>query len=127
MKTIASLFLLAAFLFAIPLQAASANANAGQTVTFSVASDGTPPLSFQWQKNGAPIQGATSQLFLIPSVVAADAGVYTVVVSNPAGSCTSDNATLSVLVKPTSAGTTTTITVTTKVGTVMILSKIPTS
>ena len=32
----------------------------GQTATFTVAAEGTAPLSYQWQKAGTPITGATS-------------------------------------------------------------------
>src|SRR5215469_15424422 len=32
----------------------------GQPVTFTVAATGTDPLSYQWQRNGSPVSGATS-------------------------------------------------------------------
>src|SRR5256886_15995267 len=32
--------------------------SAGQTATFSVTASGTPPLSYQWKKNGTAISGA---------------------------------------------------------------------
>jgi len=39
----------------------------GQTASFSVAATGTAPLSYQWQKNGANIAGATSAGYTTPA------------------------------------------------------------
>ena len=39
---------------------------AGQTATFSVVAGGTAPLSYQWQKNGANISGATLPSYTTP-------------------------------------------------------------
>src|SRR5207245_1716613 len=44
----------------ITTQPASQTVTAGQTASFSVAVTGTAPLSYQWQKNGVNIAGATS-------------------------------------------------------------------
>jgi len=55
-------------------------------VTFSVTVAGTPPFSYQWQKNNVSISGATSSTFTIPAVQSTDAGSYTVIVSNAASS-----------------------------------------
>src|SRR6185436_17828649 len=44
----------------ITTQPANQTLTAGQTATFSVVASGTPPLSYQWQKNGSNISGATS-------------------------------------------------------------------
>jgi hypothetical protein len=47
--------------------------------------------SYQWDRNGVPLNGATDPTYLIPGADASlDAGTYTVSVSNPAGSVTSD-------------------------------------
>lgn len=70
--------------------------NVGQTATFSVTSSGTAPLSYQWRKNGTNISGATSSVYTKTNSTAGDAGTYSVVVSNVAGSTTSNNATLTV-------------------------------
>ncbi|AKC82243.1 hypothetical protein IMCC26134_04675 [Verrucomicrobia bacterium IMCC26134] len=71
---------------------------AGNSATFTAAATGTPSLLFQWKKNGADISGATSVSYSIPATVASDAGTYTLVVTNSAGSVTSSSATLSVSV-----------------------------
>ncbi len=68
----------------------------GQTASFSVSANGTAPLTYQWKKNGADISGATSNQLTISSAQLADAGSYTVVISNSAGSITSAAATLTV-------------------------------
>jgi len=60
----------------------------------SVTADGTPPLLYQWKKNGHNISGATSSEFEIAHTVKSDQATYTVVVSNDYGSVTSDDAIL---------------------------------
>jgi plastocyanin len=77
-------------------QSATGTATVGQAVTFSVTADGTAPFSNQWCKNGVNIAGATAATYSISGVQLTDAGTYCVIVSNPAGSATSDNATLTV-------------------------------
>ncbi|MFT3869892.1 MAG: immunoglobulin domain-containing protein [Nibricoccus sp.] len=69
----------------------------GDSVLFSATATGSAPLSYQWQKGGAPIGGATSATYSIPSAQLSDAGNYTVVVTNGSGSVTSNAAILSVL------------------------------
>ncbi len=68
--------------------------------SFSVSVCGTPPFTYQWRFNNAPIQNATNSTFTIASAQPADEGEYSVVVSNPAGSVTSDAATLVVQFPP---------------------------
>ena len=75
---------------------------AGQTVitgtsaSFSVSATGTSPLTYQWKKNGIAIPGATSSTYTIAATSLTDSAVFTVVVSNSAGTATSSNATLTV-------------------------------
>ena len=80
----------------ITTQPTSATVSQGVSATFSVAVNGTAPFSYQWQKDGANIPGATASSYTIASVAAADAGQYRVVVTNSVGSVTSNAATLTV-------------------------------
>ena len=68
----------------------------GGTATFSVAVNPSPMLSYQWFKDGAAITGATEPSLIINNVQGFDIGEYTVVVTNPAGSTTSNAASLSI-------------------------------
>jgi hypothetical protein len=68
----------------------------GATIVFSVTANGTAPLAYQWRKNGVNIQGATSAVFTIQTVQIAEAGSYSVVIDNSAGSITSVAALLNV-------------------------------
>jgi len=78
----------------------------GQPATFAVTAAGTPPLSYQWQQNGAPISGAGGPSYTTPATVPADNGAtFSVVVSNAAGSVTSSSAKLSLTGIVASAGT----------------------
>jgi len=74
--------------------AASASVSVGQSVSLSVAADGTAPFSYQWYKDGSPISGATNSIYSIGSFSASFAGSYSVVVANSAGSTISDVAAL---------------------------------
>jgi hypothetical protein len=81
----------------ITSQPASQTVAAGQTATFSVTSSGAAPLNYQWQKNGTSINGATSTTYTTPATATSDSGSqFSVVVSNSAGSVTSNVATLTV-------------------------------
>ena len=85
----------------IAVQPTSETVTAGQTATFSVTVTGTVPLSYQWQKNRAAISGATSSTYTTPAELPSDNGAqFTVVVSNSAGSITSNAATLTVNAAP---------------------------
>jgi glucose/arabinose dehydrogenase len=69
----------------------------GEAATFSVTALGSTPLTYQWQKNGVNILGATNPTFMINNAVPADNGEYRVIVSNSSGDATSTDATLSVI------------------------------
>jgi hypothetical protein len=88
----------------ITTQPSNQTVRAGQTATFSVTATGTAPLRYQWQKGMTVIAGATTATYTTPAVTTADNGAsFEVVVTNSAGSATSNSATLTVnaaVVKP---------------------------
>jgi sugar lactone lactonase YvrE len=84
----------------VQTQPQSQTVTAGGGVLFSVTASGRPAITYQWNFNGAPIDGATSNIFGLSSAQSNNAGNYTVVVSNAAGSVTSDVATLTVSAVP---------------------------
>jgi uncharacterized protein YjdB len=79
--------------------AATANILAGGTLHATVVNNGLEPYSYSWFFNvsAQPISGATAATLTIPNVQAANAGSYTVVVSNPYGSVTSTPTVLTVI------------------------------
>lgn len=71
--------------------------NAGSSAVFAVEAKGSAPLSYQWQRNGTAIAGATATVLTLDAVTAADDGAqFQVVVKNAKGSVTSTAATLTV-------------------------------
>ena len=84
----------------IASQPVSQSVTLGSPVTFSVYVTGTAPFIYQWRRNSVAIAGATSPSYSIPSAQTADAGNYTVVVTNAAGSVTSSTAVLKVNIPP---------------------------
>jgi Immunoglobulin domain len=74
----------------------SQSLNAGSSLTLFVQATGSAPLSYQWYKNGAPIQDATSATYFIFATSVGDTGDYHVVVTNDYGPATSAAASVSV-------------------------------
>jgi hypothetical protein len=69
----------------------------GNPATFTVVASGTAPLSYQWEKNGMAVTGATTANYTIAAAALGDNGsMYVVMVNNTAGSIKSDVATLTV-------------------------------
>lgn len=66
----------------------------GALASFLVVAANTRGLSYQWQFNGTNLAGATGDALLLTNVGFADAGEYSVVLTNPSGSVTSAPATL---------------------------------
>jgi hypothetical protein len=82
---------------AITLQPMAQSVTAGQPATFSVATTGTAPMTYQWSRNGSPIIGATSSLYTTASTATSDNGSqFSIRVSNSAGNVVSIPATLTV-------------------------------
>lgn len=69
----------------------------GGTAAFMVMAGGTAPFTYQWLKGGSPISGANQSVLSLTNVQAGDAGHYSVIVSNSAGSATSAAAALNLL------------------------------
>ena len=110
---------------AITSQPTSRTVTAGTATTFTVGATGTASLAYQWRKNGNAISGATAAVYTILAVTLADAGNYSVTISNSAGSVTSATAVLTVttvVVAPTISNQPASQTVT--VGTAVTLSVI---
>ena len=81
----------------ITQQPTNQTVTAGQTATFSVTATGTAPLSYQWQKGGSAITGATMATYTSAATTTSETGSqFSVVVSNAIGSKTSNSATLTV-------------------------------
>ena len=89
---------------AITGQPQDQNVNAGQSASFTVSATGTEPLAYQWRRNGTNISSATATSYTRGNAQPADAGSYSVVVTNVAGSVTSSYALLTVNVPPTITG-----------------------
>ena len=86
---------------AIITQPSKQNVFLGETATFSVIAKGTAPLNYQWMKNGIAIDGATSSSYTTPPTTPADDGsLFSVLVSNIAGSVTSKSKSLVVVIAP---------------------------
>ncbi|HEV2207638.1 MAG TPA: LamG-like jellyroll fold domain-containing protein [Verrucomicrobiae bacterium] len=85
-------------------QPQSLNLFAGRTARFTANALATPPVTYQWQFNGANlsdggnIAGSSTENLVITSITPADVGGYSLVVANPSGMITSIVATLNVVI-----------------------------
>jgi hypothetical protein len=79
------------------VQPQNQNILAGQTAIFSVTAGGTLPLNYQWLLGGTNISGAITNPFVLANVQQTNAGNYSVVITNLAGSVTSSVATLAII------------------------------
>ena len=77
-------------------QPASVTATKGRAAELSVTAAAIPDAAYQWFRNGTSIAGATGKTLGFAAIRAADAGVYTVKVTNGSGTTTSRAATLTV-------------------------------
>ena len=76
---------------------ASVTVAPGQPATFTVEASGAGPLSYQWQRNGVDIAGATGASYTLASPQTSDSGAtFRVRVSNTSGSTMSNAAVLTV-------------------------------
>jgi uncharacterized repeat protein (TIGR03803 family) len=90
----------------ITSQPASQLLSVGGSVMLSVAVSGARPFTYQWQKNGTNLvdggnlSGSTNRILNLANGALADAGTYSVIVSNILGSVTSAGARVAVVYPP---------------------------
>ena len=85
---------------AVTTQPSTTVAIVGRTATFTVEVSGTAPFFYQWRFNGVNLYGANTRQLTLPNLQARQAGAYSVVIFNSAGSTESQSAQLSVLFPP---------------------------
>ena len=93
-------FLIVAIPPSMAMQPQSQSVNQDDDAMFAVTADGTDPLAYQWRLNGTNLAGAGADTFTVTNAQPANAGSYSVVVTNNAGSVTSAVATLAVNIPP---------------------------
>ncbi len=81
----------------ITSQPQSKSVDAGDNVTFSVSVSGSAPFTYRWRRNGTNLPGAVSSSLALNNVQPNQAGGYSVVVTNAAGTVTSSTANLTVI------------------------------
>jgi hypothetical protein len=94
-------YILASILFVVSSIAQTGDTvtvNAGQRMAFSATAEGTPPLTWQWSKNGVAISGATNSSYTIASAATTDSGTYRVKAINSAGNADSNALIVNVVV-----------------------------
>lgn len=79
---------------AITVQPVSQTIATGSTVVFSGAASAAN--TYQWQRNGTDLAGATNSTLVVGNASVANAGTYTLVARNPNGSVTSSAANLAI-------------------------------
>jgi len=79
------------------IPAPTARLAAGQSLELKATVTGTPPLSYQWRKDGSSIAGATSAVYTIPYLNPSDGGhSYDLIVTNASGTATASPVTFTV-------------------------------
>jgi uncharacterized repeat protein (TIGR03803 family) len=90
----------------ITTQPASQTNVAGASAIFYVTVFGAPPLFYQWQENGtnltdgSNVSGSAARVLMLNRLIPAQAGTYSVIVSNALGSVASSGALLTLAVLP---------------------------
>ena len=81
-------------------QTVNGNLAAGNNLVISVMVGGTNNASFQWQKNGVNLAGATNATLTVANAGTGDSGNYSVVLNNSSGVVTSSVTPVTVLATP---------------------------
>jgi len=69
----------------------------GSDTNLTVAASGTPPLAFQWFRDGDALAGETNATLLLANIQPAQAGTYFAIAFNSAGTAFSSNAQVSII------------------------------
>lgn len=85
----------------IKVQPENKTVDVGGNTSLSVEAEGTPPLNYVWSKDGSPVPMGMGNVLPIMNAQTSNEGVYSVTVSNLAGSITSNTATITVTIPPT--------------------------
>ena len=78
-------------------QPQSYNLCVGADVIFTVAANGTSPITYQWKKDGTDIPGAVNPVYAINQSTLIDEGVYTCEITNLCATVISNNAILNLI------------------------------
>ncbi len=84
----------------IVVNPSSTTNQAGGTLSLSVAATGTPPLSYQWRKDGVPVPGQIQSTLTMANLSELDAGAYDVIVRGTTVVTSGPPATVTVLGPP---------------------------
>ena len=95
-STVARLTVVIGFPPNISPQPTNQTVAAGSDATFQISATGTAPLSYQWRFENVPLAGRTTNTLTLTNAQAANAGNYTLVVTNVLGAATSQVAVLTV-------------------------------
>jgi hypothetical protein len=82
----------------ITTQPQSITVTEGVTTNLALTVTGTPPLGYQWRRNGVTLTGETNSFLSFTNIQPGQTGVYAVIVFNAAGVAYSSNAVL--IVRP---------------------------
>lgn len=82
-------------------QSAATKVDQNGTLNLEVHGTGSSPISYQWYKNGTLIPGAISSIFSMGSFMPADAGTYSVTLTNASGTVTSQDIVVTIVGAPT--------------------------
>jgi uncharacterized repeat protein (TIGR03803 family) len=85
---------------------ASTSVTAGSPASFSIYTTGQPPMTFQWDFDGAAILGATNSVYTIPSAQTTNSGSYQLFITNASGNASSPVLPLNITLPPVVSGAT---------------------
>ena len=85
----------------IKVQPENKTVDVGGNTSLSVEAEGTAPLNYIWSKDGSPVPMGMGNVLPIMNAQTSNEGIYSVKISNSAGSVTSHDVTVTVTTPPT--------------------------